>query len=323
MSSTTSAPAAAIGANTVNGPASVLVQAGGAVGLFGSLTTGIQATLNRVSPLSTGTVALTANTSENINFDGGSAGAGLPSAYLGAYGNVSYTGTLTPFCNQYRLGGGGGVLTIAGGGLTGPRVVQIGGGGPGASFVNNPNLNGAVVLGGVSDYSGGTVLTAGGIVSATSLTALGTGPLKFQGGFYRAVDATDISLASDGVSTRDIRIGADTANAAGAANIDVVAGVNLSLSKPFGTLPTYGANQGQDTLTKYGAGTLTLSGLNLTFSWRAVPTAMPAARPSAVPTPAASSPSVRAARPATCRRATSSLTRRLAAGGSISSGRMT
>ena len=268
--------AAAIGANSVNGPATVLVNSNGAVALAGALATGIQTTLNRISPLSTGTVALTANSSENINFDGG-AGAGLPQATLGAYGNATYTGTLTPFGTQYRLGGGGGVLTMPNGGLTGPRIVQIGGGGPfnnagafqfnpTAGFYQNPNLNGAVVLGGTSDYTGGTVLNAGGIVSATSVTALGTGPLKFQGGFYRAVDTTDITLASDGTSARDIRIGFDSGTG-GTANIDVVPGVSVTFSKTFGALATFGSNQGQATMTKYGAGALTLAnGLNLTLS---------------------------------------------------------
>ena len=255
--------AGAIGANTVNGPASVLVNAGGAVALGGTLTTGIQATLNRISPLSTGTVALTANSAEAINFDGGSTGAGLASAFLGAYGNVSYSGTLTPFGNTYRLGGGGGTLTIAGGGLTGPRLVIIGGGGPGAGFVNNPNLNGAVVLGGTSDYTGGTILSTGAIVSATSVTALGSGPLKFQGGVYRAVDTTDITLASDGSSAREIRVGFDSQTGA-TANLDVAAGVSVNFSKAFGIPVTLGSNQGQAAFTKFGGGTLTLAnGINL------------------------------------------------------------
>ena len=258
--------AGAIGANTVNGPASVLVNAGGAVALGGSLTTGIQTTLNRISPISTGTVALTADTAEGINFDGGSAGAGLPQALLGAYGNVTYTGTLTPFGTAYRLGGGGGVLAMPNGGLTGPRQVIIGGGGPGTSFVNNPNLNGAVVLGGASDYSGGTVLGTGAILSATSVAALGSGPLKFQGGVYRAVDTTDFTLASDGVSARDVRLGFDSQTGV-TANIDVVSGVNLALSKTLGAQPAFGSNQGQAALTKYGAGTLTLNnGLNLAIT---------------------------------------------------------
>ncbi len=269
--------AAAFGADMTTGPANVLANSGGAVALGGSLTSGIQTTLNRVSPLSAGTVALTANTAEAINFDGGSAGAGLPLAYLGAYGNVTYTGTLTPYATQYRLGGGGGVLSLPNGGLTGPRVVQIGGGGPGAPtglsngvylYSQNQNLNGAVVLGSSSDYTGGTVLLAGGIVSATNVAALGTGPLKFQGGTYRAIDTTDISLASDGTA-RDIRIGLDTSLNAGTAHIEVVNGVNLNLSKAFGNQPTFGTNTGLATmnLVKYGAGTLTLSGgLNLAFT---------------------------------------------------------
>ena len=256
---------ASIGANATFGPATVNVTANGAVAFGGSLTTGIQATLNRVSPLSAGTVALTADTSENINFDGGTAGASLPTAFLGAYGNVTYTGTFTPFGKEYRFGGGGGVLSLPNGGLTGPRAVLIGGGGPGTGFVNNPNLNGAVIMGGTSDYAGGTQILTGGILSATSLTALGSGPLKFQGGVYRATNNTDITLAADGVSTRDIRIGADTANVAGVANIDVAAGADVVFSKPLGTLPTYSANQGQNMLVKFGPGSLTLNGINLTL----------------------------------------------------------
>ena len=254
--------AASIGAPTLNGPASVQVNAGGAVALMGSLQTGIQATLQRVSPLSTGTVALTADSAEAINLDGGSAGAVLPNVSLGAYGNVTYTGSLIPFGSIYRLGGGGGTLTMPNGGLTGPRQVIIGGGGPGAGLANNANLNGAVVLGGSSDYSGGTILSTGAILSATSLTALGTGPLKFQGGFYRAIDTTDITLASDGVSAREIRVGFDSQTGA-TANIDVANGVNLSLSKAFGMPVTLGSNQGQVFLTKWGAGSLTLAGINL------------------------------------------------------------
>ncbi|HZJ16064.1 MAG TPA: autotransporter-associated beta strand repeat-containing protein, partial [Chthoniobacteraceae bacterium] len=255
------------GGNTVNGPASVLVNGGGSAAFGPALTGSIQTALNRISPLSTGTVALTANTSENLNLDGGAGGATLPGAFLGAYGNVTYTGTLTPFGNAYRLGGGGGVLSMPNGGLSGPRQLIIGGGGPGTGFANNPNLNGAVVLGGVSDYSGGTVLNTGAIVSATNLAALGSGPLKFQGGFYRAVDATDITLASDGTSAREIRIGNETSNNVQTANVDVARGVNVTFSKTFGIATPVGANQGQQSFTKWGAGALTLAnGVNLTNS---------------------------------------------------------
>ena len=268
--------AASIGANSVNGPATILAGVNGAVALGGSLTTGIQATLNRVSPLSAGTVALTADSAEGINFDGGSAGASLPTAYLGAYGNATYTGALTPFGSIYRLGGGGGVLTMPSGGLSGPRQVIIGGGGPiplagafnvvnpGAGFYQNPNLNGQVTLGGTSDYSGGTIISTGSILSATNVAALGSGPLKFQGGVYRAIDTTDITLASDGVSAREIRIGTDTSAIVQTANVDVIGGVSTTFSKTFGILPALGSNQGQSSFTKFGGGSLTLAnGINL------------------------------------------------------------
>jgi autotransporter-associated beta strand protein len=251
---------ASVGGNTVNGPASVLVNSGGAAGLGAGFTGGLQAGLNRISPLSTGTVALTANTSENLNFDGGAGGATLPTAFLGAYGNVAYTGTLTPFGSVYRLGGGGGVLSLPNGGLTGPRSVQIGGGGPGTSFANNPNLNGAVVLGGTSDYAGGTVLLAGGVLSATSPAALGSGPLKFQGGFYRVSSNTDdITALGDG-SARDIRIGTDTNGNNQTANVEVPTGISATFSKAFGPSSTFGANLGTEGFTKYGGGNLILAG---------------------------------------------------------------
>jgi fibronectin-binding autotransporter adhesin len=254
------ASAGAVGSNTLNGPASVLVNAGGAAAFGSALTGSMQTSISRISPFSAGTVALTASTSENLNFDGGANGGTLPLAFLGAYGNVNYTGTFNPFGNVYRLGGGGGVLNMANGGLTGPRSVQIGGGGPGNSLLSNPNLNGAVVLNGTSDYSGGTQILAGGILSATNVAALGSGPLKFQGGVYRVLaDATDITLASDGVSAREIRLTSDTVNVATTAGVEVVSGVNATFSKTFGAPLVFGANQGTSAFTKLGGGTLTLA----------------------------------------------------------------
>src|SRR5437879_12499533 len=83
------ANAGAVGSNTVNGPASVLVNGGGAAAFGSALTGSIQTALNRISPLSTGTVALSANTSENIKIDGGRTGATLPTASLAATGTVT------------------------------------------------------------------------------------------------------------------------------------------------------------------------------------------------------------------------------------------
>jgi autotransporter-associated beta strand protein len=250
----------AIGGNTLSGAGSVNVGSGGAVAFGTGFAGQLQSGLNRVSPLSTGTVALTGSTAENLNFDGGTGGADLPTASLGAYGHVNYTGTLTPFGNVYRLGGGGGVLNLPNGGLTGPRSLVIGGGGPGASLAGNANLNGVVVLGGASDYNGGTQLLPGAILSATSPAALGVGPLKFQGGVYRvSSNADDITLAADGVTAREIRIGAEASNNSQAAIVDVPAGIDATFSKSFGTLPILGANLGAEGFTKTGGGSLILA----------------------------------------------------------------
>jgi autotransporter-associated beta strand protein len=249
-----------VGGSMLSGVASVNVGGGGAAALGAGFNGQLQTGLNRISPLSTGTVALTGNTAENLNFDGGSTGANLPTASLGAYGNVTYTGTLTPFGNVYRLGGGGGVLTLPNGGLTGPRSLLIGGGGPGGNAINNANLNGVVVLGGTSDYNGGTQLLPGAILSATSPAALGVGPLKFQGGVYRvSSNSDDITLAADGVSAREIRIGTEASNNSQTANIDVPTGIDATFSKSFGTLPVLGANLGTEGFTKTGGGSLVLA----------------------------------------------------------------
>ena len=57
-----------------------------------------------------GALALTSDSSENISI------GGYYMLNLGAVGNVTYSGTLTPYCAGgsycYRLGGGGGTLTV-------------------------------------------------------------------------------------------------------------------------------------------------------------------------------------------------------------------
>ena len=52
------------------------------------------------------TVALGTSNANNLDFSSAT-GANLAFASLGAYANSTYTGTLTPNNNVYRLGGGG------------------------------------------------------------------------------------------------------------------------------------------------------------------------------------------------------------------------
>jgi autotransporter-associated beta strand protein len=114
----------------------------------GSLNTGgayadIQTWLNsgNISTASTGAIALTANSNENINF------TGYNSLSLGASSNATYTGAITAAGSTYRLGGGGATLTLSGvNALTGTNALAVG--------------NGPVSISASNDMSGATTVAS-------------------------------------------------------------------------------------------------------------------------------------------------------------------
>lgn len=129
--------------DAINGTTrNVAVNAGGVAAFGASFGTGnIQTALDeRIVAASTGTIA--ADNYAATDFDFGTPGL---TAYLGAVGNVTYTGTLTPEGTTYRLGGGGGTLTHADA-VTGGNALIV---------------NGNVVLTSANDYTGATTINAG------------------------------------------------------------------------------------------------------------------------------------------------------------------
>lgn len=113
------------------------------------------------------TLAMGANSSNNLDFS--ASGANLPYASLGANGNVTYSGTMTPYggaSGTYRLGGGGGTLTYSSS-LTGS----------GASLIKN-GTGSTVALTSAATLTG-TVTLAQGVLnlnsSATFLNLTSTG----------------------------------------------------------------------------------------------------------------------------------------------------
>ncbi len=148
----------------------------------------------KISPATSGILALTGASNENINM-GGYATLGLGATAPGA----TYSGVLTPAGSTYYFGGaGGGNLTVASN-LTGVRNVVIG---PGP---------GTVVLAGSNNYSGGTQIVGGDVIfrTAASLpggsgTVLVDGPgiLNVMGAYSTVtgwLSSGKISTASDGI----------------------------------------------------------------------------------------------------------------------------
>ncbi len=109
-----------------------------------------QTTLNVISPTSAGTVALGSNSSNNLDF------TNQPNVSLGAVGQYTYSGTITPGSNGYLLGGGGdfrvtSVLTVTQP-LTGANTLTV----------NQPEFDlGTVVLVNAETYTGNTTIDGG------------------------------------------------------------------------------------------------------------------------------------------------------------------
>ena len=96
-------------AATPAGSQNITINNGGGLDIAGAYPTAASwLTSNLINPASSGALALTVSSSENINF------SGFNSLSLGAVGTQTYTGTITPANNTYFLGGGGGMLVLPG-----------------------------------------------------------------------------------------------------------------------------------------------------------------------------------------------------------------
>ena len=217
----------------------------------------------RVTTGSQGTIA--ADNYPATAFDFSDTGAGLTGAFLGAVGDVTYTGTLTPNWTTYRLGGGGGTLTMA-------NTNAVTGAG------NSLIVGGNVVLSGANDYTGGTTVNSGATLLVGNAGALGSGTLTLAGGAVGAVGtivttnavaaSADFSIAGAGELTLgDMTLSANriiTNNATGAATLGAVGGTDTNLTfSGAGTTAAAGViGTGAGTVTQSGTGLTILSGAN-------------------------------------------------------------
>lgn len=260
---------------TIGGSGRTITIAGGAVlGVPGSVVN--QAFLDRLSTnAAAGTLALTSNETNPLSFT--AATGNQPNLSLGAVGSVTMSGTITPFSTVYRLGGGGGQLTVSSN-LTGAgNALTVTGSGGG----------GAVVLSGTNTFGGPTTVS-GATLQFNSLQAIGAGTgthiTVSSSGTVAAGYAIDqsflarITTDSSGV----VALGAASGNnlsfaSAGLANMSLGATASVTYSgllTPAGTTYRLGgggaqltvsannALTGASSLVVSGPGTVVLSGTN-------------------------------------------------------------
>jgi autotransporter-associated beta strand protein len=221
----------------------VTLASGGTLALGTSFGVGsIPATLDRIVTTSAGTIAADNYAAEPFNFST----PGLTAAYLGAVGSVSYSGALTPQGTTYRLGGGGGTLTMANtDALTGATSAII---------------RGNVALAAANSHSGGTTLTGTNLTLGNN-GSLGGGTFTISG--TSTIQASATVAASNVISANaDFTVaGSQALTLNGAMTINgnrVITNTNTTATTTFGAISRDGSNNRN--LTVNGAGNTTISG---------------------------------------------------------------
>jgi autotransporter-associated beta strand protein len=216
----------AIGGGTAS---NITVAFGGAVAVGYPMD---QTFLGRITPASSGSVALAVDSGNTLDFS--SAGANLQYVSFGAVGAANFNGTLIPSGTTWRLGGGGGVLTFN------PVLNDVNG--PTSLIVNGSGTGGTVVLTNANSYTGGTRIAAGTLSLANSAAIPAGTSITFTGGVLQHTASNTVDYSTNIV------------NSTAAVTIDTN-GVAVNYAGVIAASNTAG-------LTKIGAGTLTLGAAN-------------------------------------------------------------
>lgn len=230
--------------SSINGSAeNVEVASGGAV-VFGSsfgagnVTTALT---DRIVTTSTGTIATDNYAATDFDFNN----AGLTAARLGAVGSVSYTGTVTPSGTTYRLGGGGGTLTLA-------NTNALTGAG------NSAIIQGKIVLAGANDYNFGTTLNGGANLTLGNNNSIGGGALTIAAGSTIQASATVVTTNTVAANA-DFTVAGSNALTLGTVIVNnnrAITNINTAAT----TLGAIGVTSGNRTLIFNGNGNTTVSG---------------------------------------------------------------
>lgn len=154
-------------------------------------------------------VALAADSANPLDFNS-TTGSRLTNASLGAVGAASYTGTLTPNGTAYRLGGGGGTLSLpSDGALSGARSLSV---------TASGTAGGTVILGGADTYTLATTVNSG-------MRLLVNGSLSSGGGLVTVNSGA--TLGGTGTINRSVTTTGDIAPGASLGTLSVVGNVTF------------------------------------------------------------------------------------------------
>jgi autotransporter-associated beta strand protein len=236
-----------LNAGTLRFDTAASVPAAGTITLAAGSTLGfgfelVQATLAARVGATANAFILALGTSSGNNFDL----TNYTGASLGAFGTISYSGSITPGGSTYRFGGGGGTLTVSSP-LSGANAIEIGSAGGG----------GNVVLTGTNSFTGGATISSG-TLRVGNASALGS-----------PANALTVTSTLD-LNGYNVTVGSLTSGAAAALVTDNSAapGTTTFTDKLASGSTTYsgsinnGANGRLVAFVKDGAGTLIVNKAN-------------------------------------------------------------
>lgn len=227
------------------GTGQIFIDNGGALNSGGAYAN-VQAWLDsdNISTSSTGAIALTAGSSENIDF------TGYDTLSLGASTNSTYTGTLTPAGTTYRLGGGGATLTLSGtNALTGSNGLTV--------------ANGAVTLTGANNLTGATTVASNTLTLSGAAGGVAGSAVTVSPGATLAIVSNTAAGSVTRASAVTLNRGTLTVQGNATANSTDAITNALAIGSGGNSIVTLTANAGKNVLLNAGSLTRTAGGTAL------------------------------------------------------------
>ncbi len=241
----------------------VTINSGGTFAAGPTYSSGIDQTfISLINTSSNGVVALDADSSNSLNFTGYaslSLGA-LPGSGVANPNTFTYSGTLTPNGTTYRLGGGGGTLSVANAlTSTDSLIVGLNGTATGTVILDGLGTNNTTVNGGALELNS---LEGSGTLTPGSVT-VNAGATLVAGPGYGSIDQTFLGQVASG-SAGVVALGADSNNSLSftgysSLTLGAISGSGVANPNSFtysGALTPNGTTY----LLGGGGGTLTVSG---------------------------------------------------------------